>query len=378
MSGCRIYLFVDTNLLIQCRPLGELDWSPWDSFEEVQLIVSRPVLREIDYRKNKGNDRVGNRARAVAAMFRKMINAGQKVVHTSSPRVILAVEPQHSYAKELKDLLNYQERDDQLIGTVYEFKQCNQDKDVRLLTHDTNPLFTAKGVALKADMIPDNWLLPPENTETERKLAALKAENALLKRAEPSFAIWCVDASGTETERYEDSYAWFEPLSDAQVDELMQRLKNCFPMQDDFGSRVQAERAAAHTAIETIMGIKQVFTPATDEEIAQYRDEAYPQWLERCEYVLRNHHRALQRKTPILKFTFLSQNRGTRPATDALVTIEAEGNFNVTPPLHDGQDEEQNDEDISLAKEQATGLAACRTFGVSPLFSTTALFSPKR
>jgi integrase len=57
-----LYLFPDTNLFIQCRPLEQLDWSYFGSFEELHLIVSRPVHKEIDYRKNKGNDRVGTRA----------------------------------------------------------------------------------------------------------------------------------------------------------------------------------------------------------------------------------------------------------------------------------------------------------------------------
>ena len=56
MADSILYFFVDTNLFLQCRQLEQLDWSPWDSFEEVRLIVSKAVLREIDYRKNKGSD----------------------------------------------------------------------------------------------------------------------------------------------------------------------------------------------------------------------------------------------------------------------------------------------------------------------------------
>ncbi len=44
MADSILYFFVDTNLFLQCRPLEQLDWSPWDSFEEVRLIVSKPVL----------------------------------------------------------------------------------------------------------------------------------------------------------------------------------------------------------------------------------------------------------------------------------------------------------------------------------------------
>lgn len=40
-----LYLFPDTNLFIQCRPLEELDWTQWSAFDQVHLIVSRPVQR---------------------------------------------------------------------------------------------------------------------------------------------------------------------------------------------------------------------------------------------------------------------------------------------------------------------------------------------
>ena len=62
-----LYLFVDTNLFIHCHAPEQLDWSPWHEFEEVRLIVSTPVLREIDRLKTRGG-RVGNRARAASAM----------------------------------------------------------------------------------------------------------------------------------------------------------------------------------------------------------------------------------------------------------------------------------------------------------------------
>ena len=146
MTTSILYYFVDTNLFIQCCPLEQLDWSPWDTFEEVRLIVSSPVLREIDFRKNKGNDRAGRPARDTSAMFREMLNEGYKLVHTGSPRVALSIEPHHRYSKDLEDRLNYQERDDQLVGIAYEFAHRNRTCEVRLLTHDTTPLYTARGL----------------------------------------------------------------------------------------------------------------------------------------------------------------------------------------------------------------------------------------
>ena len=343
MSGSVIYLFVDTNLLYQCRPLEELDWSGWNDFDEVRLIVSKPVLREIDYRKNKGSDRIGKRARDASAMFRKMLNDGGKVVRHGDPRVKLSVEPQHQYTKELEDRLNLQERDDQLIATAYEFAKHHRSDEVRLLTHDTTPLYTARGLELAADVIPNDWLLPPEKTESEKELGALKAENARLKKAEPSFAIRCLDSADTAIDRYEISVPRFKPLTAAETNALMQRLKERFPLETDFGQRESTTRHVRRDRVNyagLLPMIRQVFRPATDEEIAEYQNEAYPQWLTHCEEALSKYHRTLQEQEPRPQFVFLAENRGTRPATDALITIEAQGRFQIQPPAPD--DESKN------------------------------------
>ena len=168
-----VHLFCDANLLFQCKPLEELDWSAWDPFD-IRVIATKPVLREVDHRKNQGNSRVARRARVANTMFREMRPSGQKVVREEGPRVTLHVEPRHQYSAELGDTLNYEERDDQLVGTLHRFAKENPEGDARLLTHDTTPLYTAEGIGLKAEMIPENWLLDPERDEQTKKVDVLQ------------------------------------------------------------------------------------------------------------------------------------------------------------------------------------------------------------
>ena len=136
----------------------------------------------------------------------------------------------------------------------------------------------------------------------------------------------------------------------------MQRLKDGFPLETDFGPREAAERTAKQTGFNILLGKKEVYTPATEEEIAKYQDEAFPKWLIDCEQMLRNHNRTLQRKIPVLEFSFLAMNRGNRPATDALITLEARGNFQIKPPLADYQDDEQDGESDDVDNGQSTVL----------------------
>ena len=208
---------------------------------------------------------------------------------------------------------------------------------------------------MAADVIPDEWLLPPENTESEKELAALKAENARLKKAEPYFAIQCLDGAGAEIERYEASFTWFKPLTDAETNALMQHLKERFPLETDFGPRESSELDVPPLGF-LIRASGRHLIPAPDEKIAKYRDEAYPQWLERCEEVLSDYHRTLQRQEPMPGFVFLAENSGTRPAADALITIEAQGNFQIKPPAWDEDDEDDSGDKGEHLQKKRTAL----------------------
>ena len=351
MTKSILYYFVDTNLFIQCQPLESLNWSTFLEFEEVCLIVSSPVLREIDHLKNRGNDRVGRQARKASAMFRDMLDEAQRVVHPQCPRVVLSIEPQHTCSRGLEEQLDLQERDDQLLGIVHKFVRSDPSKEVRLLTHDTTPLYKARGLGVAADRISDDWLRPPESTAAEKRMTALEAENARLKSAEPSLSIHFKDQSGMETESYTAEFTWFEPLTDSEIDRLMKRLKAKFPPATKFSASESPKKPSQSLADSLVKANRSFFlanhtyVPATDKEIEHYRTEAYPGWMESCEGMLRTHHRSLQQDKAFPEFTFLAKNAGTRPATDVLVTVEARGGFQIKPPPFDDDSEEQEDQD---------------------------------
>jgi predicted ribonuclease YlaK len=204
MTSKVLYLFPDTNLFIQCRPLEQLDWSGWKDFDEVHLIVSRPIQSEIDNQKKRGNDRVGKRARTVAGLFKKLILEADKqtVIAEGASTVRLIIRPELKRSKELEEQLDYSQRDDQLVGIAREFRDNNPNADVRVLTHDGGPLATAKMVGVPVAPIPDDLLLEPETTDTEKKLNALTTELARLKKAEPQFEISCLDVTSRDKSRH--------------------------------------------------------------------------------------------------------------------------------------------------------------------------------
>ena len=145
-----LYIFPDTNLFIQCQALQELDWSLWSEYSEIQLIVGRPVLREIDNQKNRGNDRIGRRARKTYQMFRRiLLESGQDylLVRKAVPQVKLFLAGPGKPSSELIGILDYNKSDDELVGHVWKYWKQYENRDVRLLTHDfRGPMMTAKHI----------------------------------------------------------------------------------------------------------------------------------------------------------------------------------------------------------------------------------------
>jgi len=155
-----LYLFPDTNVFIQCRPLEELDWRQLGNFDEIHLIVCRPVQREIDNQKNRGKDRVGKRARTTAALFKEVIvgTDNYKLVREVGPQVKLMVEPSYLPSPEVKRELG-DSTDDEIVACLHAFRESHPDSDAGLLTHDSGPMATAKMLSLPVVAVPNEFTL---------------------------------------------------------------------------------------------------------------------------------------------------------------------------------------------------------------------------
>ena len=335
MTNRILYLFCDTNLLFECKPLPQLDWPRWSAFDEVQVVITDPVLREVDHRK-QGSGRVTKRARAASSMFRDMLpTGGKKVVREADPRVILRVDTTLGRSRKLAGSLNYGERDDQLVGTLHKFVSDNPNEDARLLTHDTVPIYRAEGLGLGHELIPDDWLEAPEKDERDKKISKLQAEIGRLSRG-PAVDVGFLDGAGNPADRLEARMRLHDPLTDGQVDELMARLEQRYPLQTDFGPPRVARSAADGSLLAlsrslSALATDKVWQPPPDAKIEKYL-ESHRSWASRCRELLSRLHDLLQAREPILAFRFWAVNAGTRPAADALVTVEARGGFEVMLP----------------------------------------------
>lgn len=351
MTKHTLYLFPDTNLFIQCHPLEKLDWSEWAEFEEVHLIVCRPVHREIDNQKGRGNNRVSQRARTTYGIFRSVISGqdGYHLVRNSGPRVKLYLEGPSLPSQDLKDTLDYSKPDDEVVGCLHRFREEHPNEDARLLTHDGGPMMTAKSLGLPFVAIQEDWILSPENNEAEREVAHLKSEIDRLKKSEPSFQVRCLDDKDQEIELLEVECKVYEPLADQEIEELIDRLKRRFPITTDFGDKERTIRLeTVDINVIRANSILMPRMPPSATTIANYRDREYPNWIQSCKEQLTNLHKALQRGVGQPYVRFAIENRGTRPGRDTLIEFIAKGDFRLFPPQEDFPEWFREEEETSL------------------------------
>lgn len=296
-----IYLFPDTNLFIQCRALGALDWSSWSKYSEVQLIVSRPVQREIDNQKNRGNDRVGRRARKAHQLFRHILLESDQdyfLVREAAPQVKLFLAGLGKPSSELMDVLDYTKADDELVGYMWEYRKQYENRDVCLLTHDTGPMMTAKTIDLPFIPIPENWLLPPEPNEAEREIQRLNERISQLQTG-PKFEISFVDQYGNEMHEIKESLQIPLPLTSHEINALASSLGDRLPQ--NFGISVN------------------------------FFDQSYQKWVDQCKVALASLHKEIQLEVRGITFSVLATNLGVRSARDVLVEISTKGGFLILP-----------------------------------------------
>lgn len=339
-----LHLIPDTNLFIQCHDLGELDWSRLGEFDEIHLIVCRPVQREIDRQKQRGNDRIGRRARKTYSMFREIIVGCEtcKLIREADPLVKLFIDRSCLPNPTLEDRLDYGETDDQIVGCADTYRKQHPDFDARLLTHDSGSMASARMSSVPFVPIPDSWLRPPEDNEMERENKRLLARLAHIENAAPRFAIaHAGGAHGDKTDTLEFEWLVYEKLSDDAILDIVRSLRDQFPLVTDYRSREPVERRM-QLASDSVLSIRETYTPPSEREIARYTKTEYPAWIERCENILRKLHVSLEKKSDPVFFLFSSKNDGSRPGKDVLVTIEAQGNFLIRPPQI--EDDEKEDE----------------------------------
>lgn len=322
----RIRLVADTNLFIQCRALADLPWErDFASFDEVTVIVTRPVQKEIDGQKKRRESRVGKRARDAASFLRDRILADEPfVIRDKRPHVSLEVRLEIKATSAWPPELDLDDPDDHIVACGLILSKGAPDLDTRLLTHDGGPMGSAKSVGLGLWPIPDDWLRPPEPSSDGRRIQQLERRLRLFEKQGPMVQLDCEDCSGSAAIDIHYERPEYSPLSQGEVAELTASLAHNVPPTALVDN--SAERRAKFG-----LEIGKTFKPVTERDIQHYIEVRHPKWLKKCATYLGNLHTLLAERTPPATLRIVARNIGSQPATSALIEFQISGDLLIIP-----------------------------------------------
>lgn len=322
-------LIVDSNLFLECRLLDKIPWEEL-GFAEVSLVVTRPVQQELDNNKKNQKGRTFKKALVATKLLRELVTGGgdHLVIREAAPRVTLALMAASRIEPELAPALDPGFNDDAIILRMLQVQRDHPGLDVRLLTHDTGPMATAKSLSVPFIPIPDGWLLDEQDDAATKENRKLQAEVKRLQSQEPVFSLSACDGSGSEIDRLDTKLDHYDALDDDQIEMLMGELKQQYPLVTDFGSAETTPKPSSPPAVGRITVTE--FHPATEVQIEEYR-EKYPAWLEDCRAFFEKLDRALNFQVPKPLITFQAINTGTRPAAQSLVRFVGLGGIVIFP-----------------------------------------------
>lgn len=332
--------FTDTNLFLQCKQLTDLDWSMISNGSDILLMISRPVQKEIDSLKSDGNRRRAKRAREASSFMKKMILSGDKIsiIRESDPCVEVSFPEYHSGKNAKPAILDLNRSDDQIISEALLYQEENPNYDVELLTHDTNQILTAKNCGLPFTVVPDDWLLPPEQDPRDKRISELEKQ---LKKYEESLPTINITAQGKEDndiDTLDFNITIYSELSDAEIEKLANAVFQNHPLRTKFDRDSQIEPPE----LSPVEGVYRewVYRPPDNEEIEQYTNVKYPEWQAKVKKFFKRLAYKKGYPNRNAKITITIDNIGGKPAENLIVEFEALGGILFQPPDYNSAREE--------------------------------------
>ena len=314
-------VFFDTNFLIQCKDLKQIDFSElFGDNNSIELLLTEPVLKEMDKFKTDPNTRRVRSARKYNSIFLEIHDNKDKLYRINSdPSIVLKLAPfyNHTDLVSIDSSLDISNPDDMLLAYVLKYKADNQGK-ICLLTYDTTVLIKAQIRELDNHNIPTSWLMPASKDQAQKEIEALKKENAELKKNHPDIQINCFlkDINGRLTEK--SVVKLFPPLTSEETDYFINKLKNKFPMKMDFSEEFDTAQEidkSSHAVLS--LGIKQQINVILTQILTgNYINNDYPEWIERLKIWLSKIHFSLYNIHNALKLDVNLENIGNVFAFD--------------------------------------------------------------
>jgi rRNA-processing protein FCF1 len=208
------FLFLDTNILLHCKPPREIAWKKYVK-GSYKLVIAPIVIDEIDKHKRSQKKKIAARAKFFSKLF-------EQVMDIDDPDFILIANRPKAETFSTHTL-DKAEQDDCLLAALLEFSQLNPESNSILVSEDIGPRLKAKTLGITSLKLPEKEQIAEEPDEAEIKLQKLTRENNELKNRIPKVDLYFDgrikhinfdDFQGTET---------YEQFSAKRMEELTKK-----------------------------------------------------------------------------------------------------------------------------------------------------------
>jgi hypothetical protein len=355
--------FADSNFFLQCKSIEQINWDTVTGDINVDIIVSRPVQEEIDKLKSDGNSRRAKKARNVNSMFREiLLDANLNkcyVVKGKNVTLKFAENFKKSDLERHESSLDMSKPDDEIIATILHYKSLNESESYSLLTHDTNPILTAKKCGISFSMIPDDWLLQPEPDERDKTIAKLEQEIKHLSVSEPKIECdFLIEGEYANQSIKSLILNRVEKLERNVIDNLLSEQKKSHPMKQDFSEELNPKSAGGYNTntIGLFNTFRKEYVPPTSKQIEEYQKVAYPNWLKDMGTFFNEYHSVASFNESIKRFTLTFKNFGNVPITNLIITLGViDGTQLLNPSRSNNGDAHINPPNLSKVPKPPVG-----------------------
>lgn len=229
---------LDTQMVFEARPLAQLDWSSL-SQGPILLVILPQVSTEIDARKRDG--RLGQRARDLNRLLEPSIENGGTTLLVEQPvRVDIAYVAAGPINWASLDDLERDSGDDRIVAQALH-ALVDDVARVEVMSFDSRPRATARRHGVKAIKPDESWLLAPEPSPTDRRVAELEQRIRLLQTNEPQLRVAIRMLCDAPISRY-----YLQALPPATIEPVTRMILAKHPRQNTGGFMVPGLRENRH------------------------------------------------------------------------------------------------------------------------------------
>ena len=298
----KVKAFLDTNIILEGRPLADLPWHDIDADGPIIALMTPTAIKEVDSKKQDG--RVGKWARA----FNRLIGpvaagAPPLVIRESGPRVELALSSAVRIPWDQHDELDPDDGDSCIVAEALHARDMNNNGKM-IVSHDLKPISFAAHYSIKRLHVSDNWLRQTEPSRADKEVQRLKSQLSEYLAKEPQFEITIEMLDG-------------EPLSVVRIEDLTDAERT------DIGGKIVAGHPEQH----------QDRHPSLMFGIGSYDhsySDRYKAYRRRIPLFMMDYALRLERVFNQARFRIALVNTGKMQAENLLVEVSVSGGW-----LHD-------------------------------------------